>query len=88
VLIIRLIIRTIRLDPSGPDATDSPSHLSRRDPTGADQIDAEHQAPNLVVLAPSLLCSVNDAVNVLPSSTCAYLNGGPVLTCAAFTGRG
>jgi hypothetical protein len=39
-------------------------------------------------LAPrSLLRSVNDAVNVLPCSTCAYLNGGPLLTCAAFPGR-
>jgi hypothetical protein len=36
----------------------------------------------------SLPCSVNDAVNVLPCSTCVYLNGGPVLTCAAFPGRG
>ena len=25
--------------------------------------------------AVSLLCSVNDAVNVLPCATCAYLNG-------------
>jgi hypothetical protein len=34
-----------------------------------------------------LLCSVNDAVNVLPCATWAYLNGGPFLTCAAFPGR-
>jgi hypothetical protein len=34
----------------------------------------------------SLLCSVNDAVNVLPCSTCVYINGGPVLTCVAFPG--
>jgi hypothetical protein len=33
-----------------------------------------------------LPCSVNDAVNVLLGSTCAYLNGGPVLTCAALPG--
>jgi hypothetical protein len=25
-----------------------------------------------------LLCPVNDAVNDLPCSTCAYLNGGPI----------
>jgi hypothetical protein len=31
-----------------------------------------------------LPCSVNDAVNVLPCSTCTYLNGGPLLTCASF----
>jgi hypothetical protein len=36
---------------------------------------------------PRLLCSVNDATNVLPCSTCAYLNGGPFLTCAPFPGR-
>ena len=47
-LIIPLIIRTIRLDPSGPDQIDGPSHLSRPDPFGADQIDAEHQATDLV----------------------------------------
>jgi hypothetical protein len=34
-----------------------------------------------------LFCSVNDAVDALPCATCAYLNGGPLLTCAAFTGR-
>jgi hypothetical protein len=34
----------------------------------------------------SLLCSVNDAVNVLPCSTCVYLNDGPVLTCSTFPG--
>jgi transposase InsO family protein len=35
-------------DPTGPDATDGASHLSRLDPTGADQFDAEHQATDLV----------------------------------------
>ena len=45
--IIPMIIQTIRLDPSGPDATDGSSHLSRLDPSGADQIDAEHQATDL-----------------------------------------
>ena len=35
----------------------------------------------------SLLCSVNDAVNVLPCATWSYLNGRPCLTCAAFAGR-
>jgi hypothetical protein len=34
-----------------------------------------------------LLCSVNGAVDVLPCSTCAYLNGGPVLTCAGADAR-
>jgi hypothetical protein len=39
-LIIRLIIQTIRLDLW----IDDPSNLSRADPSGADQSDAEHQA--------------------------------------------
>ena len=47
----------------------------------------EHQLEIWCSNTPSLLCSVNDAVNVLPCSTCVYLNGGPSLTCAAFTGR-
>jgi hypothetical protein len=34
-----------------------------------------------------LICSVNDMVNVLPCAAWAYLNGGPVLTCAAFPGQ-
>jgi hypothetical protein len=44
-----LIIQTIRRVPSGPDATDEPPNLSRADPSGADQIDAEHQATDLAV---------------------------------------
>ena len=43
-LIIRLIIQTIRRDPSGPDAIDEASDVSRQYPSGADQVDAEHQA--------------------------------------------
>ena len=46
-----LIIQTIRLDPSGPDATDGPSHLNRPDPSGSDQIHAEHQATDLEMSA-------------------------------------
>jgi hypothetical protein len=42
-LIIRLIIQTIRQDPSGSVQTDEASNASRPDPSGADQIDAEHQ---------------------------------------------
>jgi hypothetical protein len=42
-LIIRLIIQTILLYPSGAVWTDDPSDVSRPDPSGADQIDAEHQ---------------------------------------------
>jgi hypothetical protein len=50
-LIIRLIIQTIRRDPSGSDAIDEAPNLSSPDPTGADQIDAEHQATDLVISA-------------------------------------
>jgi hypothetical protein len=48
-LIISLIIRTILLDPSAAVWTDVASNLSRPDPSGADQIDAEHQATDLAV---------------------------------------
>ena len=49
-LIIRLIIQTIRRDPSGAVWTDGASNVSRLDRSGADQIDAEHQATDLVLL--------------------------------------
>jgi hypothetical protein len=48
-LIIRLIIQTIRRDPTGSVWIDEASNVSRPDPTGADQIDAEHQATDLAV---------------------------------------
>jgi Homeodomain-like domain len=48
---------------------------------------AEHQIAIWCSQKKCLSCSVNDAVNVLPCSTCAYLNGGPVLTCSTFTRR-
>ena len=48
-LIIRLIIQTIRQDRSGSDQIDDPSDVSRPDPSGAVQIDAEHQATDLAV---------------------------------------
>ena len=48
-LIIRLIIQTIRLDPSGSVWTDEGPNLSSLDPSGADQIDAEHQSTDLAV---------------------------------------
>jgi hypothetical protein len=38
-------------------------------------VNYEHQISIWCSHAVSLLCSVNDAVNVLPCSTCAYLNG-------------
>jgi hypothetical protein len=45
-LIIRLIIQTILLYPSGAVWTDGPSNVSRLDPSGAVQIDAEHPSRN------------------------------------------
>jgi hypothetical protein len=48
-LIIRLIIHTIRRDRSGSVWTDEAPNLSSPDPSGADQIDAEHQATDLAV---------------------------------------
>jgi hypothetical protein len=54
-LIIRLIIQTIRRDPSGADQIDEASNVSRLDRSGADQIDVEHQAPDLVLSAVELV---------------------------------
>jgi hypothetical protein len=48
-LIIRLIIQTIRRDPSGSVWIDEAPNVSRPDRSGADQIDAEHQATDLAV---------------------------------------
>ena len=41
-LIIRLIIQTIRRDPTGSDQIDEASNVSSLDPSGAIQADAEH----------------------------------------------
>jgi hypothetical protein len=45
-LIIRLIIQTILLSPTGAVWTDSASNVSRPDPSGAVQVDDEHPARN------------------------------------------
>jgi hypothetical protein len=45
-LIIRLIIQTIRLYPSGAVWADSAPNVSRLDPSGAVQIEAEHPTRN------------------------------------------
>jgi hypothetical protein len=44
-----LIIQAIQQAPSGAIWTDEASNVSRPDPSGADQIDAEHQATDLAV---------------------------------------
>jgi hypothetical protein len=55
-MVIPMVIQTILLDPSGPDQTDAASNVSRQDPTGAVQSDAEHLARNRkVVLNPAPL---------------------------------
>jgi hypothetical protein len=48
-LIIRLILQTIRRDPTGSVWIDEASNLSRPDSSGVDQIDAEHQTKDLAV---------------------------------------
>ena len=48
-LIIHLIIQTIRQGRSRSDQIDEASDVSRPDPSGADQIDAKHQATDLAV---------------------------------------
>jgi hypothetical protein len=48
-LIIRLIIHTIRLDRTRSVWTDEASNVSRLDPSGAVQTDAQHQATDLVL---------------------------------------
>jgi hypothetical protein len=44
VLDLPLIIQTIRMARFGSDAIDDPPNMSRADPSGADRVDAEHQA--------------------------------------------
>jgi hypothetical protein len=45
-----MIIQTILLDPSEAVWTDDPSNVSRLDPSGAVQVDAEHPARNRKVV--------------------------------------
>jgi hypothetical protein len=44
-----MIIQTIREDLSGSDQIDEAPIVSSPDPSGADQIDAEHQATDLAI---------------------------------------
>jgi hypothetical protein len=48
---MRLIIQTNGLEPSGAVWTDGASNLSRLDPSGAVQIDAEHPSRNRKVVS-------------------------------------
>jgi hypothetical protein len=49
-LIIQMIIQTIVLEPSGAVWTDAASNVSRLDPSGAVQVDAEYPARNRKVV--------------------------------------
>jgi hypothetical protein len=49
-LIIRLIIQTIRQAPSGSGASEDAPNASGADPSEADQIDAQHQSCNPLVV--------------------------------------
>ena len=53
-VIIRLIIQTIRQDPFGAVWTDEAPNMSRLDPSGAVQIDAEHSTRNRKVKGSSV----------------------------------
>jgi hypothetical protein len=45
-----MIIQTVGLDPSGAIWTEEPPNVSRLDPSGAIQIDAEHPSRNRKVV--------------------------------------
>jgi hypothetical protein len=45
-----MIIQTIGLDPTGPVWTDVAGNVSRLDPSGAVQVDAEHPSRNRKVV--------------------------------------
>ena len=49
-MIIRLIIQTILLYPSGAIWTDGPSNVSRLDPSGAYRVDGDHPSRNRKVV--------------------------------------
>jgi hypothetical protein len=44
-----MIIQTILLDPTEAVWTDEAANVSRPDPSGPDQVDAEHQATDLAL---------------------------------------
>jgi hypothetical protein len=73
-LIIRLIIQTIRRDPSESVWIDEAPNLSSEDPSGADQSDVEHQPTDLAVRSPAFR---------LAGQACAALavdrHSGPVI---------
>jgi hypothetical protein len=45
-MVIPMVIQSTRVLPSRPDQIDAAPNVSRQDPSGADQSDAEHLARN------------------------------------------
>jgi hypothetical protein len=74
-LIIRLIIQTIRLDPSGAVWTDEASNVSSLDPSGAVQADAEHPTRNQKVVGSNPTSGSKTAAQ----STCTVVLSLPCL---------
>jgi hypothetical protein len=70
-LIISRIIQTILLDPSGAVWTDEAANVSRPDPSGAVQSDAEHLARNRKVIGQSHFGTPHR-----PSWTCSRIASG------------
>jgi hypothetical protein len=67
-LIICLIIQTIRRDPSGAVQIDEASNVSRPDPSGPDQIDAEHRPTGLMIVADHVSPGVSPPAITRPDS--------------------
>src|SRR4029453_11995495 len=66
----RLIVQTIRQDPTGSVWTDDPSNVSRPDPSGAHQIDAQHQATDLALRPVGPTRPAGAAQELLTASAC------------------
>jgi hypothetical protein len=77
-LIIRLIIQTILLDPSGAVWIDDAGNVSRLDPSGTDQIDAEHPSRNRKVVGSNPTSGSKKPPRSAPISEPA---GPPCRTC-------
>jgi hypothetical protein len=77
-LIIRLIIQTIGLDPSGAVSADEAFNVSRPDPSGAVQVDAEHPSRNRKVEGsnPSSGSITAGQRGILNGADCAMAAGG------------
>jgi hypothetical protein len=84
-------VRSLRRTPATRARTAAPAP-ARRSPTAGAAVQSwmkhgrARRAPgeSSALSSLNLLCSVNDAVNVLPCATWAYLNGDPLLTWLPF----